>query len=173
MINDLRFFIVSLIICFILFGHSVRAQSIERQLISCTGKLSNTLNYVVSSTSGETISSTYSSKNILLTNGFQQPLENEIVGNFEIDKIEMEIRIYPNPTMSDINLFLNSLENVIVHIGIVDILGKIVIPFEEYQIGGTINKSFSLERFAQGAYILVIKDQKDMIQKEFKILKIK
>ncbi len=76
---------------------TVTAQSIERQVIGATGSYNEQSWGSLSATTGETVTETGISGNLIITQGFQQPLLSDTTMRVA-DIFPDDIQIYPNPT---------------------------------------------------------------------------
>lgn len=149
----------------------LQAQSLERQLISPYGHLSNTNDVDVSATAGELIVSTVSTTSITASQGFQQPNIEDFVGTFELSDLTMEVLVYPNPTSTYVNVELKSEEAVNVFLQLYDTKGKLVYNSPKIEVSGQTLKTIGFYGYPSGQYFLVVKDQEKKLLQSFKIQK--
>ncbi len=155
-----------------MFGQISFSQTIERQVIGFAGSTTNSESFIISSTSGETVINTGNSETIVLNNGFQQPLEKDIVRTINIGTIDIDIAVYPNPTTSVIKMNLFSDERIDLEFEVYGSNGKIILKSRKMNFYGETIQRFDLSKFPSGTYYLIIKDKKGVTQKTYKIQKI-
>lgn len=85
----------------------LKAQSIERFVISSTGNYTTGGNVSVSSTLGEPTTATYTSGSIVLTQGFQQADNTDTTTGLGNIQATISWTIFPNPANSQTNLKLS------------------------------------------------------------------
>ncbi len=147
------------------------AQSIERQLISTTGNLSQTEQLTVSATAGETIIHTTVSAEIILTQGFQQPNENDFVGVWELDEIKIEVSIAPNPFTTSIYLTMFSDLPMNLTCSVFGVNGTMVIPPKRWEFQGETIKKIDFTPLPAGTYLLRLHSSIHKKTQTYKIIK--
>ena len=160
-----------LILTITLLSFTLKGQTIERQLIGSTGNLSETTNFQVSATSGEIAISTETSGTIILTQGFQQPLPEDFVSSINIDNSDIEIAIYPNPTISSIKLDLKSNTKIDFNIQVLNINGNKIVQNRKLSFSGKTSEIFDFNHLPPNTYILLIKNKKGKVVKSFEVIK--
>ena len=132
------------------------AQSIERQVIGSTGSYSSNSTARVSSTVGETVITTASSGNIILTQGFQQKGGNTI----GINELEngFSINAYPNPVSNELILDFDVKKKTYVEIFLTDVMGKETsVPSGNLELSGKTTHVMNLSDISAGHYLLTFK----------------
>lgn len=147
------------------------AQSIERQLISTTGNLSQTEQLTVSATAGETIIQTKNSAEIILTQGFQQPGENDFVGVWELNDLQIEVTIAPNPVTSSIYLTMFSDLPMDLTCSVFGMDGTMVIPPKRWKIFGETIQKIDFTPLPAGVFLLRLRSSIHEKAQTFKIIK--
>jgi hypothetical protein len=116
---------------------------------------------------GEIFVGTQTGTNGSVAQGTQQPFEVSTLGNDEFPQINLEMSVYPNPTIDKLNLLIGNEQWSNLTYQFFDINGKILSENKKIAAPET---SISMQIFSQGIYFLVIKDSKKTI-KTFKIIK--
>ncbi len=140
----------------------VAAQNIElaRQVIGVAGGTAGAGFFRLSYTVGETLISTLEGREKALSQGFHQP---EVQMNFSVDVrdllAEWKVKIYPNPTLSTLNLE-TAIENAAanIHIRVTDIRGAFVFPAQVLPARG--NTNLECQSLPPGMYFLQITNRK-------------
>ena len=101
-----------------------------------------------------------------LNEGVQQPYESLSVSIFEPRKNEIEISIFPNPTLGRLNIALNELTGNKLEYRIIDLQGQL---WEENKLKSSRTR-VELHRLPAAPYLLQIWQDKQLIQ-SFKIIK--
>ncbi len=157
-------------ITFMLFAAIIFAQSTIPQVISSLGNFSDNGNFSLSATVGETITSTLNAGNTTLTQGFQQP-EYEIINSvIESEGKLLQIKVYPNPTESNITVNILSDEQDVAQLIVIDVLGKVL-----FQQALSFNKDniVNLNHLASGQYAIKITDTKGVLLSTHQVQKIR
>ncbi len=107
-------------------------ESIQRQAISSSGHSYKDDSLQVDYTIGQGIIATFSGNDIILTQGFQQPSDNDSTFN-SVDKSiysgsnGMQIRYYPNPCNNYVNILIENADGNNYNITVFNLLGKTLI----------------------------------------------
>ena len=102
-----------------------------------------------------------------VSQGVQQPYEISIVDGIEqADGINLELKVYPNPTNDFLNLIVEDFNNETLSYQLYDINGQIIKRGKILGIETTIMMEFQVP----GNYLLIVFDDQ-MIVKTFKIIK--
>jgi hypothetical protein len=115
---------------------------------------------------GQVFFSVYSLTEGYITEGVQQPYEIFIVSGLDNDIITLEYMVYPNPVSSHLILKVNHSPDLQLLYQLFDNKGSML-------GNGTINGNectISMEKYAAGAYYLVVVNRKKRIR-TFKIIK--
>jgi hypothetical protein len=163
--------LIFLIIIIILMNNVMNGQTIERQLISFTGNISESANMKLSATSGEIAVNTVVSARIILTQGFQQANPEDFVGTIEAGNINLEYILYPNPTTSSVILNLQSEKQTELLISVFDLLANRVISDRALSFTGQHDEVIDLRGVPAATYILMLKNKKGKLIKSFEIVK--
>ncbi len=138
---------------------SINAQ----EIITSSGDYYESSNASLSWTIGESMTETYTSGTTILTQGFQQSRLTAI-SIFELDDLNITIKIAPNPTPDIITLYIDNYKDI--NYQLYDFNGKLLkqsdVLSEETEINFT--------HLAYAAYFLKIMKGKQMI-KSFQIIK--
>ncbi|MEX2591053.1 MAG: T9SS type A sorting domain-containing protein [Chitinophagales bacterium] len=156
-----------LIFLIALFPFCLKAQSIDRQVISSLGASYSTSDIQLDQTVGETVITTESSNNIIITQGFHQPESDLTINVPEIDRT-VEMKIYPNPTSSQVFVDITKVEAESINIQLIDLSGKLLYLKEGVAPLAT-KESIDMTPFATGTYILLLRDEKGQTVENFKI----
>lgn len=153
-----------LLVCFALGTSlaSVRAQEATVASGGIASNTSGTVNYSVGQIAYTTNSESIGS----VSQGIQQPYEIFSLGTDDFPNISLKILVYPNPTISLVNLEIQGLTYNTLEYQLFDIMGKEIsnqkISQSETQI--------PLENLPTATYLLNVSDQTKII-KTFKIIK--
>lgn len=148
------------------FGFNLVAQiNIERSVIGNTGNATVTSDFIVSYTIGEAIGNTIEGEQYLLSQGFEQGRQDTVWVGFLNNELNIEIKVFPNPTMNGLNIqFIGNNQNHL-HIEAFDATGKLMLQMGQL----TGNDYLDLSGFASGAYFIkIMNEQND----QFKIVKV-
>jgi len=153
-----------LLVCFALGTSlaSVRAQEATVASGGIASNTSGTVNYSV----GQIVYTTNSESIGSVSQGIQQPYEIFSLGTDDFPNISLKMLVYPNPTISLVNLEIQGLTYNTLEYQLFDIMGKEIsnqkISQSETQI--------PLENLPTATYLLNVSDQTKII-KTFKIIK--
>lgn len=143
---------------------TLRAQSIERSVIGATGGYAQTSSGSVSSTVGEIATTTVSSGSVILTQGFQQPVQGDFTS---IRRPELTVRyqVYPNPTAEALHIELDSPEPIDLQLTLVDMQGRTVGGFDKsFNLVGSQRQSWDLSPLSEGTYVLRFVEDNGVVQ---------
>ena len=135
-------------------AQSLSGQSIERSVIGAAGGYAETVGISGSSTVGEIATTTASNGGIILTQGFQQPVEGDFTSIRQPD-VQIGYRIFPNPTTDRLNIELSSSENLDIEMSLVDMQGRAVGGLQEsFLLVGSVQRQWDLSSLSEGTYVL-------------------
>jgi len=98
----------------LLLLNNVHAQELMRSVIASSGNYTAIGNYSLNITIGETVTETQMASSFALTQGFQQSDDLGVISfNEEVNRAELELKIYPNPVLDNLNLFINDKDNIV------------------------------------------------------------
>jgi len=141
------------------------SQQLTPQVVASSGDYFVGASSTLSWTLGEIAIDTYNGTSNTLTQGFQQPqLSFSEIENFAP---EILMRVYPNPTFSEINLEIKE-NSEILNIQILDASGKVVLS--DIYSGNAIKK-IDFSSYADGLYLLQVSSPENGLLKTFKIQK--
>jgi len=166
--------LINFMVALLLFyGANTYAQqpSIERYVIASTGGTwTNGSNMQVDFTIGEVAVTTLNSSNNILTQGFQQPMEDGVFIN-EVDE-GIIITFFPNPVKDFLMLQILNAEEQNFDIELYDLLGQLVVKYPGVTgNSGTSVFTYDMKSLAPGTYFIHVAGKNSFI-KNFKILKI-
>jgi hypothetical protein len=137
-------------------GLALQAQTLTPFVISTSGAFYSNSAGMLSTTIGELAAvTTLSSGNNFLTQGFQQP-EDFSVSIPEIQENGLAFDVYPNPSSGNFTLALNTEQDSKVAVRVSDMLGQTVYFETFYHISGYASRDISLEKMAEGVYLLEV-----------------
>lgn len=168
-------FILSLAACLTL-GFAANAQTLERQVVASSGEyLTNpNINLTLSCTVGEPIVTTLEDIKLILTQGFQQPLENDILGAVDYTTADWHIKAYPNPFTDVVNVEISSDQASEFSINITNLLGQnFGGEYLAHHYPGKNVYQLNTSTLAQGLYVITVASKDGKLTKSFKITNIK
>lgn len=153
----------------ILANGSLFCQSTKPEIISTSGDYFKTTDVSLSWTLGESVSETFSSSNLILTQGFQQS-HYLITSIDDIASDAFKIKVFPNPATDLINIEITSLtDSNAYYIKLLDLEGRELFSTKMNADKDHINMSL----YPTGIYILNVSDNNMRPLQNFKIQKIK
>jgi hypothetical protein len=147
------------------------APPFERQVVASAGQYLDTPTLKLSCTIGEPIVATLTNVKLILTQGFQQPQENEVSVN--LDLADWNIKAYPNPFNDNVNIEITSDKSSEFVIGITNLIGQnLGMEYLANNYPGknvyTLNTAF----LTTGMYIVTVTSKDGQLIKSFKLNKI-
>lgn len=114
-----------LFLCF-LFSAQTQSQSLDRQVIGSAGLAVQSSTTGLSFTVGEAVTESAVTSSVVLTQGFQQVDDDELIGIFEPLPEGISLLIYPNPTSKYLTIRCNLYQNGIDELSytIIDMHGR-------------------------------------------------
>jgi len=139
------------------------SQTISKQVIGTAGKTQSNSNLKVSWTTGEPVVGLMTAGGNQLGNGYYPALDLQAL-SVEDNVLDVQLRIYPNPTTQ--SLYVSHPDMSSFGVSIVDLNGK-----QLYQ--GTINKDEPLDvsNYTQGMYMVTIENTSTNKKNTYKIIK--
>jgi hypothetical protein len=140
----------------------LKAQSLERAVLSSLGAYMTGTQVNLSTTVGQAAHQTLSGT-LTLTQGFQQPDEAGSVGLEKELPFALDYRVYPNPTAGPLRIELHSDRALTVRLQIWDLQGRAVsVPVETMALfpGGWNEVRMDLGQQTAGHYLLMLTDGK-------------
>ncbi len=156
-------------------GATANAQTLERTVVASSGEyLTNpNINLTLSCTIGEPVVTTLTNIKLILTQGFQQPLENEITG-IDYNTADWSIKAFPNPFNDVINVEISSDMASEFSITMTNLLGQTF--GGEYLANHYPGKNvyqINTASLAQGLYIVTVASKDGKLVKSFKVTNVK
>lgn len=143
--------------------------SAQKAIVVSGGDISDA-NFSVSYSIGQTSQEKVENSSGLLNQGVQQPFEIfsiQPLGIEEFQNTNIKMLVYPNPTVSFINLSISNIEITDVTYSLFDLQGKLL-------INSKINSSqthVEMRDYPVSTYFLRVQDKNGEILKTFKIIK--
>jgi len=147
----------------ILLYSNINGQSISKHVIGTAGKTENNSNLKVSWTIGEPVVGLMTAGGKQLGNGYHPSLNVQAL-SVEESLLDVQIRVYPNPTSE--MLYVSHPELNSFYIQISDLNGKLI-------YSNTINKEEPLDisNYSQGMYLVTIENKETNKKNTYKIIK--
>ena len=155
-----RIFLVLLVI---VFYNTAFSQSISKHVIGSSGTTLSNTNFKISWTIGEPVVGLMTSGGKQLGNGYHPALNIQAL-SVEENLLDVQIRVYPNPTSE--MLYVSHPELNYFFIQISDLNGKLI-------YSSSINKEEPLDvsTFSQGMYLITIENKETNKRNTYKIIK--
>jgi hypothetical protein len=115
---------------------------------------------------GQVVYTTISGAGGTATQGVQQPYEIYVLGNDDLDTIQLVAVVYPNPTVSTVQLQIVNAELTGFQYRLFDLNGRIITSGTITQVETTIE----MERYPAATYLLQVYSETKKL-KTFKIIK--
>lgn len=154
--------IVSCILFLSLIGLN---QIFAQENINSTGGKATGVNGTVTYTVGQTVFNTSSSASGTVLEGVQQPYEIFTITGIELIRINLHLKVFPNPTTNILNLIVENLDKELSY-QLFNIDGK-MLKYEKIDYKETQIEMWGLE---PASYFLRV-IERDQIVKSFKIIK--
>ena len=127
----------------------------------------------LSCTIGEPIVETLYSVKLILTQGFQQPLENDIVNSVDIETADWSIKAFPNPFNDNVSVEISSDKSSEFTIMITNLIGQNL--GQEYLANTFPGKNvyqLNTASLATGMYVVTVASKDGKLVKSFKMTKV-
>lgn len=160
----MRFQIIAWL-CLLCASATVHAQSLVIDVSSTAGDVYKTKDYSISWTLGEVVTTTTTSNDHVLTQGFHQP--KYLITAISEDHVA-DILVFPNPTREQIMVSLNWEKMPEVYAKVFSTNGKLLATFRL----NAEQRNLSLANYPAGLYILQLSNQNNEFLKSYKINKI-
>ena len=161
-------------ICFL--AVSATGQSLSHSVIGSAGEYQSNGNVSLSFTVGETFTETFSGADHTLTQGFQQPFEDEDDVNqiFGSQSANLNIAYYPNPVRQEVNVNITSDVQSDYELTLHTITGQqLEVNYEKKESGNNLNFVVAMNYLPEGVYMLRIVDQTSGEAQTAKLTKVK
>ena len=156
---------ISFFLFFLIFPLCIYAQEISQEIIASSGDYSDGSSGQLSWTLGDLAIETYSSGDLSLTQGFQQP-SYEVMTAFENRDYNFVMRVYPVPSSDFITVEFDEIQNDL-EVVLYNLQGEIVLIKQVES--GTI--TLDLNNLSPSEYILKILIKENNLIKSYKIVK--
>lgn len=139
------------------------SQSISKQVIGSAGKAESNSNFKLSWTTGEPVVGLMTAEGHQLGNGYY-PGKNVKALKIEDNALDLQIKVYPNPTSQKLSVSHPDLNTFAIQI--TDLNGK-------QMYSGTIDKDQPLDvsHYSQGMYLVIIENKEANKKNTYKIIK--
>ena len=151
-----------IILLFLIKNTSI-AQKITSQVIDASGGTHRANGYSMTYSLGQTAVTMLKSSNYIITQGFQQPLNNGTTESEETQSIDFQATVFPNPTSALLNLNLQGNLEQTWQMQIVNIKGQIVRNETLQQA----ENQFDVSNFPNGEYFILLKGKNGVLQAKF------
>lgn len=145
--------LVSICVLLLLTIFISKAQFNSPTVVASAGSFSQNGGYSLSTTVGESVVTTGISNNSILTQGFQQPIDQYVSAQPFIHDLK-SIRIFPNPTFQTINVEAITASVTTLHIEVFDIINRRIIS-TPITCNTLIN--LDLTRLPKGVYLFTLR----------------
>jgi len=153
---------ISLLILSFAFCASIQLQA-QNNSVSA-GADAEGSNGSISYSIGQVVYTSASGINGSINQGVQQPYDYDVITG--IEHTEIELALYPNPTLGQVNLTIADSRTQEYSLSLFDATGRLIM--QNSQLNGM--NSFSMESHAAGAYTLSVY-KKDELIKSFRIIR--
>ena len=139
------------------------SQTISKQVIGTAGKTQSNSNFKLSWTTGEPVVGLMTAGGNQLGNGYYPSMDLQAL-SIEDQSLDMQIRLYPNPTSQ--MLYVSHPEINSFFIQIVNLNGKLLYT-------GCVNKEEPLDvsNYSQGMYLVTVENKETNKKNIYKIIK--
>ena len=118
----------------------------------------------VSYSLGQVVYTSATGINGSINQGVQQPYDYDVITG--IEHTEIELNLYPNPTLGQVNLTIADSRTQDYSLSLFDATGRLII--QNSQLNGL--NSFSMESYAAGVYTLSVFKKEELV-KSFRIIR--
>lgn len=152
----------------------VMSQSAEQSVVSTGGNFNSSSNLSLSYTIGEPVIQTFDSPDIILTQGFQQPIKITTTDIEEQEESTIGITAYPNPTTSRLVLELNTEQKRDVRLDVYDVSGKKqAISSGSMTVKGNTTRELNFSKLSPASYFIRVTTEDGKELQTIKVQKIK
>ena len=146
----------------VLLAHCAFAQSLTPTVVASAGRHAEAGGYMLSYTVGEeTAIKTVNAENRILTQGFHQP-EDGVTGVTELSLPQMDVKLYPNPSTENVNVWVKCLANTgcaNMRVTLHDLLGReIKVATQIKTQGNEMHHAFDVRTLAASVYFVRLQD---------------
>lgn len=134
-------------------GGRLQSQAPEPSVISAGGGFQKSGQVSISYTIGDLSVNSYSTANLSLTEGFQQP-GSGIPDEIKDESVEVEFRTWPNPAVRELNMIFDPEWKDDILVEVYDVLGRIHIRKKYESPGNGETYRLDVSMLGNGLYIL-------------------
>jgi hypothetical protein len=155
----------------LIWGSNCYAQNIAPQSVNSCGSMYTQANGSLTYTVGELVILTqFDNQGNSISSGFTSGSTITTLSIVEPDSSLLDVNVFPNPVMEQINIRVNYTNENHIHIKILDLKGKEV--FNENYSGISNLIGINAKDFATGTYILSLSNKENKLLCSYKIVKI-
>jgi hypothetical protein len=156
------------LLCIPLFAQVV----LDHQVISSAGNYMDGGLIKASQTTGEAVVGTFVTSNLIITQGFEQPLPTDIpVGIKNTQPEGTKISIYPNPTMDKVTLEFFLTTSIRIVIDTYNETGQLVYQSDVLNIQNNSKQELEFSGFPAGSYFVQIRSTDSKLNQVYKVEK--
>lgn len=167
----IRFYKIAMLVGIVGFCTDLSGQSIERQVLASSGAAQSATGVELSSTTGEAVTANFSSGSVVLDQGFQQG--DLMITDLAESKINVDYKLYPNPTSNQLNLNLTADKSLDGMVIITTIEGRQMLSKPiQLNAGQAFRTNYNLQHLSEGTYLLSIRGSNGDVQLVERIQKV-
>lgn len=162
-----------ILISFLLGSISIKAQTIEKQVIGSLGGISSGGSYSVDCTVGETVVDTFSSGSILLYQGYHHPTDSLNSTSISEIKLTAQVVLFPNPTTANTTLRVSGASlSTNLSIQVYSLEGKLI-STSKMTVNKAIHSETSIDLGSEsaGVYLVRITDVNSLYTQSLRLVK--
>ena len=149
-----------------------QAQSLERQVIGTAGTYQSASWGSLSSTAGECMTHIFSTSSFVLTQGFQQARQEDLMV-YDASPGTISVNVFPVPAADIINVVITGIAGKHYSVRMFDLPGQeLKLSSQDLSSGTETRLIFDLSPLANGAYLMLISDEHNLRVKTIKFNKI-
>ncbi|MFO7923564.1 MAG: T9SS type A sorting domain-containing protein [Bacteroidales bacterium] len=160
--------ILTLIFFLLNLNVNLNGQYLTPQVIASIGGFASNDAGSLSWTVGETFTATYSSDNLFLTQGFQQP-DFMVVSAENIIMPDFNVKVFPNPATDFIRVEWETPDQTEIHVELYDLVGRRI--SQEKSDNSVNHIQMDLQSFQRSAYLLKVYSKDGKFSKTYRIIK--
>lgn len=129
----------------------------ERFVIGSAGATAIASTLLVDYTVGETVVATASGNSFVVTQGFHQPIDQQV--STGIDPLDLTVHAFPNPTQHTVHITATTASQQQLTMAIYNVSGQSVMPLRSFRVADQWSHTLDFSGLASGTYIVHIKNQ--------------
>lgn len=129
----------------------------ERFVIGSAGATATASTLLVDYTIGETVVTTSTGNNFVVTQGFHQPTDQQV--STGTDPISLTVRAFPNPTQHTVHITATMATQQQLTMAIYNVSGQSVMPPRSFRVADQWSHTVDFSGLASGTYIVHLKNQ--------------